>query len=122
LSPLSVPSLFRLGLCYDFRDMEDKQFFLSPDLTHRLAAIDVGTNSIRLVVAEPLRNGTYRILDEEKETTRLGKNLASTGRLDPQAVEKSLQTLKQLKQIAAGFQIRELRVIATCAVREAEDG
>lgn len=102
--------------------MEDKQFFLSPDLTHRLAAIDVGTNSIRLVVAEPLRDGTYRVLDEEKEMTRLGKHLASTGRLDPEAVEKSLETLKRLKQIAAGFHIRELRVIATCAVREADDG
>jgi exopolyphosphatase/guanosine-5'-triphosphate,3'-diphosphate pyrophosphatase len=116
------PSACPPGLCYDFPDMEDKQFFLSPDLTHRLAAIDVGTNSIRLIVAEPLRDGTYRILDEEKETTRLGKHLASTGRLDPEAVERSLETLKRLKQIAAGFQIRELRVIATCAVREATDG
>ena len=43
------------------------------DLAHRLAAIDIGTNSIRLIVAEPLRGGNYRILDEEKESTRLGQ-------------------------------------------------
>ena len=55
--------------------MEEKQFFLSPDLAYRLAAIDIGTNSIRLIVAEPLRGGNYRILDEEKESTRLGENL-----------------------------------------------
>ncbi|HWC89508.1 MAG TPA: hypothetical protein VG433_07635, partial [Pirellulales bacterium] len=102
--------------------MEEKQYFLSPDLAHRLAAIDVGTNSIRLVIAEPLREGNYRILDEEKATTRLGKGLAATGRLNPVAVEQSLEALRRMQQIAAGFQVRELRVIATCAVREAEDG
>ena len=53
--------------------MEEKQFFLSPELAYRLAAIDIGTNSIRLIVAEPLRGGNYRILDEEKESTRLGE-------------------------------------------------
>ena len=61
-------------------------------------------------------------LDEEKETTRLGKNLAKTRRLDPAAVEASLNALRRMKQIAAGFQAREVRVIATCAVREARDG
>jgi exopolyphosphatase/guanosine-5'-triphosphate,3'-diphosphate pyrophosphatase len=102
--------------------MEDKQFFLSPDLVFRLAAIDIGTNSIRLIVAEPLRGGNYRILDEEKESTRLGENLSKTGRLDPRAIEKSLAALRRMKQIAEGFQITELKTIATCAVREAANG
>ncbi len=102
--------------------MDEKQFFLSPDLVYRLAAIDIGTNSIRLIVAEPLRGGNYRILDEEKETTRLGEKLGKTGRLDPQAIEKSLAALRRMKQIAEGFQITELKTIATCAVREATNG
>jgi exopolyphosphatase/guanosine-5'-triphosphate,3'-diphosphate pyrophosphatase len=102
--------------------MEDKQFFLSPDLTHRLAAIDVGTNSLRLIIAEALRGGEYRILDEEKATTRLGKGLSSTGKLNPVAVEQSLEALRRMKQIADGFQVHELKAIGTCAVREAEDG
>ena len=102
--------------------MEEKQFFLSPDLAYRLAAIDIGTNSIRLIIAEPLRDGNYRILDEEKESTRLGNNLNKTGRLDPAAVDASLDALRRMKQIAEGFQVREIREIATCAVREAEDG
>ena len=71
--------------------MEEKQFYLSPELAYRLAAIDIGTNSIRLIVAEPLRGGNYRILDEEKESTRLGEKLSKTGRLDPHAIEKSQQ-------------------------------
>jgi len=102
--------------------MDEKQFFLSPDLAHRLAAIDIGTNSIRLIVAEPLRGGNYRILDEEKESTRLGVGLSTTGKLDEQAIEKSLGALRRMKQIAEGFQITELKTIATCAVREATNG
>ena len=46
--------------------MEEKQFFLSPELAQRLAAIDIGTNSIRLMVAEPLRGGNYRISTRKK--------------------------------------------------------
>ena len=104
------------------RRMENQQYYLSPDLNPRLAAIDIGTNSIRLVVAEGLRDGKYRILDDEKDATRLGKNLSSTGRLDPTAVEASIQALRRMTQIAAGYQVREMRAIATCAVREAMDG
>lgn len=102
--------------------MENVQFFLSSELAPRLAAIDVGTNSIRLIVAEALRDGKYRILDDERDATRLGRNLGQTGRLDPQAVELSLAALRRMKQIATGYQVRQLRAIATCAVREAADG
>ena len=102
--------------------MDEKQYFLSKDLAFRLAAIDIGTNSIRLMVAEPLRGGKYRILDEEKETTRLGEKLGKTGRLDPLAIEKSLDALRRMKQVAEAYQITELKTIATCAVREAANG
>src|SRR5580704_8754976 len=102
--------------------MEETQIYLSPELAYRLAAIDIGTNSIRLIVAEPHRGGNYRILDEEKESTRLGVKLSKTGRLDPQAIEKSLGALRRMKKIAEGFQITQLKTIATCAVREAENG
>jgi exopolyphosphatase/guanosine-5'-triphosphate,3'-diphosphate pyrophosphatase len=105
-----------------WNSMEEKQFFLSPEMAGRMAAIDIGTNSIRLLVAEPLRSGNYRILDEEKEATRLGASLTKTGRLDPLAVEKSLAALRRMKKIAEGFQVTQLRTIATCAVREANNG
>jgi exopolyphosphatase/guanosine-5'-triphosphate,3'-diphosphate pyrophosphatase len=103
-------------------EMDLKQSYLSPDLSHRLAAIDIGSNSLRLIVAEAMREGNYRVLDEEKETTRLAGKLSSTGRLDPEAVEKALAALSRMKRIAEGFQVNELRCIATCAVREAKDG
>lgn len=102
--------------------MDETQFLLSRDLSTRIAAIDIGTNSIRLIVAETLRAGTYRVLDEEKESVRLGKSLASTGALDAEAMERALVTLRRMKQIADGFQVTALKAIATCAVREASNG
>jgi exopolyphosphatase/guanosine-5'-triphosphate,3'-diphosphate pyrophosphatase len=102
--------------------MDEKQIYFSEDIAHRLAAIDIGSNSVRLIVAEPLRGGSYRILDEEREPTRLGRTLSSTGNLDPDSVERTLAALRRFKQIATGFQVDELRTIATCAVRESANG
>jgi exopolyphosphatase/guanosine-5'-triphosphate,3'-diphosphate pyrophosphatase len=102
--------------------MDEKQIYFSEDIAHRLAAIDIGSNSVRLIVAEPLRGGNYRILDEEREPTRLGRTLSSSGRLDAESVRRTLAALGRFKQIAAGFQVDELRTIATCAVREAANG
>ncbi len=101
--------------------MDEKQIYFS-ELAHRLGAIDIGSNSVRLMVAEPLRDGTYRILDEERESTRLGRALDSSGRLEPEAIELTLAALRRFKQIAEGFQVNQLKTIATCAVREAVNG
>lgn len=100
---------------------DDKQIYLSPDLTSRLAAIDIGSNSVRMLVAEALRGGTYRILDEEREPTRLGRSVAS-GELDDESMARTLQALRSFREIAAGYQVTHLRTIATCAVREARNG
>jgi exopolyphosphatase/guanosine-5'-triphosphate,3'-diphosphate pyrophosphatase len=88
----------------------------------RLAAIDVGTNSIRLVVAEVEPDGSYRVLDEEQEMTRLGRGLFNTGRLAHAPMERSIEALGKMKAIADGFEVAELRVVATSAVREASNG
>ncbi len=88
----------------------------------RLGAIDVGTNSIRLIVAEAQPDGTYRVLDDEKDTTRLGQGLDATGRLDEQAMEQSASAIARMATIAHGFGVSRLRAVATCAVREASNG
>ena len=88
----------------------------------RLAAIDVGTNSIRLEVVEVEPDGTYRVLDEEQEMTRLGRGLYHSGRLGHGPMERSLEALGKMKAIADGFAVQELKVIATSAVREASNG
>jgi exopolyphosphatase / guanosine-5'-triphosphate,3'-diphosphate pyrophosphatase len=88
----------------------------------RLAAIDVGSNTIRLTVAEVQDDDTYRILDEEREMVRLGEKLDRTGRLSDAAIERALAAIGKMKAIADGFKITELRAIATSAVREAANG
>jgi exopolyphosphatase/guanosine-5'-triphosphate,3'-diphosphate pyrophosphatase len=88
----------------------------------RLAAIDIGTNSIRLVVAEVQPDGSYRVLDEDREMTRLGRGLYARGRLGDAPMDQSLQAIGRMKAIADGFGASELRVIATAAVREAANG
>jgi exopolyphosphatase/guanosine-5'-triphosphate,3'-diphosphate pyrophosphatase len=87
----------------------------------RLAAIDIGTNTIRLVVVE-VDNGTFRVLDEEREPTRLGHGLYDTGRLGEEPMERSLAALGRMKAIAEGLKVSEIRAIATAAVREASNG
>jgi len=101
---------------------EDKQIYLSAEMTSRLGAIDIGSNSVRLMVVEVLRGGTYRILDEEREPTRLGRSVSSEGRLDDESMDRTIQALRSFREIAAGYQVSALRTIATCAVREARNG
>jgi exopolyphosphatase/guanosine-5'-triphosphate,3'-diphosphate pyrophosphatase len=88
----------------------------------RLGAIDIGTNSIRLVVAEVNADGSYQVLEEEREMTRLGHGLFERGRLTNDAMERSFAALAKMKTIADGFVVEELRAVATSAVREASNG
>ncbi len=92
------------------------------DRAMRLAAIDVGTNSIRLLVAEAFADGSYRILDDEKEVTRLGRGLATTGELEPIAMQQSAMAIARMKSIAEGYNAATIRIVGTCAVREATNG
>ncbi len=87
-----------------------------------LAVIDVGTNSIRLVVAEVESAATYRILENLREQTRLGEGLHDSGRIYEASMQRSLAALGTMKAIADGYRVEQLRVIATSAVREAENG
>ncbi len=88
----------------------------------RIAAIDVGSNSIRLVVAEELPSGGYRVLDEERENTRLSAALAKTGQLDPKAADATVTVLRNFLSIVHGYGVNQLRAIGTSALRDAEDG
>lgn len=91
-------------------------------LTKRLAAIDIGSNSVRLMVADAAADGSYRVLDDHKETTRLAHGLAREGLLTREAMYHTLDALKRMKAIVEGYQVDRLAVIATSAVREAANG
>jgi exopolyphosphatase/guanosine-5'-triphosphate,3'-diphosphate pyrophosphatase len=88
----------------------------------RIGAIDIGTNSMRLIIAEAHPDGSYRVLDDEKELTRLGAGLDASGKLSASAIEHGVGTLARMVRIASGFGVRMLRAVATSAVREATNG
>ncbi len=87
----------------------------------RFGAIDVGSNSLRLIVAQADDDGrgSYRVLDDEKVVTRLGSGIAHTGRLDSESMEASVLAIGRLRAIAEGYGVDRLRAVATSAVREA---
>jgi len=88
----------------------------------RIAAIDIGSNSVRLVVAEVLPSGGYRVLDEERENTRLAASMVATGKLSDSAVESTITALRRFTSIANGYNVARVAAIATSAVRDAENG
>lgn len=88
----------------------------------RVAALDVGTNSIRLVVAEAGPDREYRIIDDEKETTRLGRGLYATGRMTVDAMKRSVRVIARMKRTAESYHVQTLRAVGTSAVREALNG
>lgn len=90
-----------------------------PAETVRLAAIDIGSNSIRQIVADVSPDGTIRIVDEMKAAPRLGAGLAQAGRLSPDAVRQALGALQRMATLARHLGAARIHVVATSAVREA---
>jgi len=88
----------------------------------RLAAIDIGTNSIRSIVVEVEKSGKFRVLDDEKATVRLGEGLHNTGILSPAASERAIAALLRQKKIIDGYGVKGIEAVATSAVRKAANG
>ncbi len=88
----------------------------------RLAAIDVGSNSIHMIVVEAEPGGGYRVLDREREMVRLGKSALGKGRLSERAVRDGLLTLRKMSTLARLKGAQRILAVATSAVREAENG
>jgi exopolyphosphatase / guanosine-5'-triphosphate,3'-diphosphate pyrophosphatase len=85
----------------------------------RLSAIDIGTNSIHLIVADVDRKtGKFRILDRERELVRLGSGPSDMKSLSPEAMARGIETIRRFKAIADAAKA-PVRAIATSAVREA---
>jgi exopolyphosphatase / guanosine-5'-triphosphate,3'-diphosphate pyrophosphatase len=86
----------------------------------RVAAVDQGTNSIRLIVAEPDGEGMAE-LARDMVLTRLGAGVASTGRLDPAALARTISVLARFCRRARALGAERIRVAATSAVRDASN-
>lgn len=86
------------------------------------AALDLGTNNCRLLIAQPTRPGQFRVVDAFSRIVRLGEGLGATGRLSTEAMERSIEALRICSSKLASRNIRRRRLIATEACRAAENG
>jgi exopolyphosphatase/guanosine-5'-triphosphate,3'-diphosphate pyrophosphatase len=85
----------------------------------RIAAVDVGSNSIHLVVVEADTVGNQRVLAREKAMVRLAKGTATTGQIQPEAFKAGLETLATMAGIIRGFDCETVMACGTAALREA---
>jgi len=88
----------------------------------RIAAIDIGTNSIRCIVAEVTEEGKFRILDDEKATVRLGEKLADTGLISDEASQRAIEAVSRFRKLVNGLNVELVEAVATSAVRTASNG
>jgi exopolyphosphatase/guanosine-5'-triphosphate,3'-diphosphate pyrophosphatase len=93
-----------------------------PPARERIAAIDVGSNSVRLLVAEYDPASGLSVIDELKDHPRLGAGLAATGCLQEAAMDRAIQALARMREVCQRRGVRRIAAVATAAVREAENG
>lgn len=88
----------------------------------RVAAIDIGSNSIRGIVAEVAPDGSFRIIDDERFQTRLGAGLVPGGEIGADRIEASVTALEHLLLVARSRGAEIVRAVATAAIRSAANG
>jgi exopolyphosphatase/guanosine-5'-triphosphate,3'-diphosphate pyrophosphatase len=88
----------------------------------RIAAIDIGTNSIHMIVVRVRPDLSFEVIDREKEMVRLGAGGLDGRSLTPTAVTAALQTLAKFRRLADSHKVDEIVAAATSAIREADNG
>ena len=84
-----------------------------------LAVIDIGSNTIRSLIVETQPDGTYRVLDDEREVARLASGLNRQGKISAAAIQRAVRALQRMAEIARARGVRRIAVVATSAIRNA---
>jgi exopolyphosphatase/guanosine-5'-triphosphate,3'-diphosphate pyrophosphatase len=92
-----------------------------PSRLRRFAALDLGSLTVRLAVAEPTPDGKFRVLVHRREITGLGQGLAATGELAPKSMARTLEALKTFKLLMAAHDVGLYRAVGTQALRQARN-
>ena len=87
----------------------------------RTAIIDIGSNSVRLVVYDGPRRIPF-ILFNEKVMAGLGASLGKTGRIEPEAMQRGLRAVGRFVHLSREMDVQDIRCVATAAVRDAANG
>src|SRR5438477_3892654 len=88
----------------------------------RIAAIDIGTNSIHMIVVQVRPDMSFEVIDREKEMVRLGAGGLDGRALTPEAMHAALQVLSKFRRLAESHRVDQVLAVATSATREAENG
>ncbi len=88
----------------------------------RIAAIDIGSNSIRQIVADVSTTGQIRVVDEMKAMPRLGEGLERTGALGQTALDAAVVSVQRMVDLAQQLGASRIEIVATSAVRDASNG
>lgn len=87
----------------------------------RVAIIDLGTNSVRFDVHSLTESGESRLMHREKLMVRLGQGVFVKGKMDPAAIERTVEAMEHFRRIAQGLRVRKTVAFGTSALREAAD-
>ena len=88
----------------------------------QLAAIDIGTNSLHMIVVRIRPDLSFEVIDREKEMVRLGAGGLDGRSLTREAMHTALQVLSKFRRLAESHRVDEIVAVATSAVREADNG
>ena len=88
----------------------------------KLAAIDIGTNSIHMIIVEVTSQSSFNILNREKEMAKLGAGVFASNYISDRAFEIGLKTITRYVQLADRLGVDEIITAATSAIREAHNG
>jgi exopolyphosphatase/guanosine-5'-triphosphate,3'-diphosphate pyrophosphatase len=88
----------------------------------RLAAVDLGTNSVHMVIADVSADGHIRVVDRVKEMVRLGRRAFTTGRLSQASMDLAVHAVATFRRLARVRGVERVAAVATSAVREARNG
>ena len=87
----------------------------------KIGIIDLGSNTARLVIVEMLGDGHFVVIDQLKESVRLGKDMERDGFLKPQRIAETIKTLKMFRKLCDAYEIERIIAVATAAVRRAKN-
>ncbi len=88
----------------------------------RLAAIDIGTHSVRCMVAEAQPDGSYQLLDDIRVSTALGKDIALSRKISPEARQRLMTALRRIITTLESLNVSTVSLTATSALRTAKNG
>src|SRR5918995_1638218 len=88
----------------------------------RIAALDLGTNSFHLLIADVHPDGSFTPLAREKEMLRLGDSVSREGFIPPEAADLAVATVRRMKMLAEAADVTEIVACATSAIRCASNG